>query len=155
MFFSEDQKTYALNKADPAALIYRDRNGQIYRLTAQQFKDQEDFIKWKHISDESYHGISNGEETYYKHKVSIGSGELISKSDDTEQEMEYRRSVLRLYHIAEEKLRKGLTQKQFRRFKMRTEDQLTEDEIARIENVGQPAISYSLSKAAERIKKLF
>jgi Putative helix-turn-helix protein, YlxM / p13 like. len=55
----------------------------------------------------------------------------------------------------EEKLRKGLTRKQFRRLKLHIEDQLTEDEIAKMENVGQSSVSYSLSKAEERIKKIF
>ena len=155
MFLSEDQKTYALNKADPGALVYKDRNGQINRLTARQFKDQEEFVRWKHISDESYHVIANGEETYYKHKVSLGDGEPQSISDEKDQEIEYRQSVLRRYRIVEKKLRKALTGKQFRRLKMRVEDQLTEDEIAKIENVGQPSISASLSQAAERIKKVF
>ena len=40
MFLSEDQKDYARNKADPEALVYRDRNSQTYRLTEFQFKNQ-------------------------------------------------------------------------------------------------------------------
>ena len=76
MFLSEDQKDYARNKADPEALVYRDRNSQIYRLTEFQFKNQEEFEKWKNISDESYHRISNGDSRYYKHKVCIGIEEL-------------------------------------------------------------------------------
>ena len=102
-----------------------------------------------------YHGISNGDECFYKHRVSIGSAEQEIKEEDFEQETEYRQSVLQRYHVVEEKLRKGLTRKQFRRFKMYVEDQLTEDEIAEIEKVGQSSVSYSLLKAEERIKKMF
>ncbi len=155
MFLSEDQKDYARNKADKTALVYKDRNGQINRLTVQQFKSKKEFLKWKRFSDESYHGISNGDECFYKHRVSIGSAEQEIKEKDFEQETEYRQSVLQRYHVVEEKLRKGLTRKQFRRFKMYVEDQLTEDEIAEIEKVGQSSVSYSLLKAEERIKKMF
>ena len=155
MFLSEDQKDYARNKADKTTLVYKDQNGQISRLTVRQFKSKKEFLKWKRISDESYHGISNGDECFYKHKVSIGSAEQECKEEDLEQEAEYRQSVLHRYRIVEEKLRKGLTRKQFRRLKLHIEDQLTEDEIAKIENVGQSSVSYSLSKAEERIKKIF
>ena len=62
MFLSEDQKDYARNKADKTALVYKDQNGQISRLTVRQFKSKKEFLKWKRISDESYHGISNGDE---------------------------------------------------------------------------------------------
>jgi len=154
MFLSEDQKDYARNITDPTAIVYKDRKGQINRLTVQQFKDKKEFKKWKDISDESYHTISKGDECFYKHKVSIGSAEHKSRAAALKQEMEYRKSVLHRYHITEDKLRKGLTKKQYRRFKMHVEDQLTEKEIARIENVGQPSVSDSLSKAEERIKKI-
>lgn len=155
MFLSEDQKDYARNKADPEALVYRDRNSQTYRLTEFQFKNQEEFEKWKSISDESYHRISNGDSRYYKHKVCIGIEELENEPMASEQDSEYRQFILRCYHSVVRKLCKGLTQKQFRRLKLYTEYQMTEKEIAELENIGQSSVSASLSKAERRIKKIF
>ena len=109
----------------------------------------------KNISDESYHRISNGDSRYYKHKVCIGMDELENEPMDSEQDSEYRQFILRCYHSVVRKLCKGLTQKQFRRLKLYTEYQMTEKEIAELENIGQSSVSASLSKAERRIKKIF
>ena len=45
---------YALNKKDPDAIVYMDTNEVIVRLTREDFASEEEFLKWKALSDEDY-----------------------------------------------------------------------------------------------------
>lgn len=49
------KSSYALNKKDPNAIVYIDANDVIIRLTREDFASEEEFLKWKMWSDESYH----------------------------------------------------------------------------------------------------
>lgn len=47
---------YALNKKDPNAIVYTDADGNLIRLTRDDFSNEEEFLRWKKISDMDYHG---------------------------------------------------------------------------------------------------
>ena len=49
------KSSYALNKKDPDAIVYMDANEVIVRLTCKDFASEEEFLKWKSLSDEDYH----------------------------------------------------------------------------------------------------
>ena len=49
------KSNYALNKKDPNAIVYMDANDTIIRLTCKDFVSEEEFLKWKTLSDEDYH----------------------------------------------------------------------------------------------------
>ena len=45
------KSSYALNKKDPNAIVYMDANEAITRLTCEDFASEEEFLKWKSLSD--------------------------------------------------------------------------------------------------------
>ena len=49
------KSSYALNKKDPNAIVYMDANEAIIRLTREDFASEEEFLKWKSLSDEVSH----------------------------------------------------------------------------------------------------
>lgn len=48
------KSSYALNKKDPNAIVYMDANEAIIRLTREDFASEEEFLKWKSLSDADY-----------------------------------------------------------------------------------------------------
>ena len=48
------KSSYALNKKDPNAIVYMDANEAIIRLTREDFASEEEFLKWKALSDADY-----------------------------------------------------------------------------------------------------
>lgn len=156
MFFPEDQNDYARNKSDSGAIVYKDQKGRLHLVTVSDFPGQQEFDRLKLESDEMYHEIFQGDRTYYDHKVSIGKQELESMSSvDIQTAMEHRKSVLQRYRIVEKKLRTILTKTQFRRYKMHVELRMTQEEIAKAENVCQSTVSETLSAAEKRIDRFF
>ncbi len=59
-----------------------------------------------------------------------------------------------LYLEVDRKLRKLLTNKEYRRLKMFYERDLTEKAIAKIKGTSQPAISFSLTGAIEKARNI-
>lgn len=57
----DNKSIYALNKKDPDAIVYRDADGYIRRLTRTDFSSEEEFLKWKAWSDENYHDAEKRE----------------------------------------------------------------------------------------------
>ena len=54
------KSSYALNKKDPNAIVYMDANEAIIRLTREDFASEEEFLKWKSLSDADYsHGTEH------------------------------------------------------------------------------------------------
>ena len=49
------KSSYALNKKDPNTIVYIDANDVIIRLTREDFASEEEFLKWKSLSDADYH----------------------------------------------------------------------------------------------------
>lgn len=45
------KSSYALDKKDPNAIVYMDANDTIIRLTSKDFASEEEFLKWKSLSD--------------------------------------------------------------------------------------------------------
>lgn len=55
------KSSYALNKKDPNAIVYMDANEAIIRLTREDFASEEEFLKWKSLSDADYEHYLMGE----------------------------------------------------------------------------------------------
>ena len=58
------KSSYALNKKDPDAIVYMDANEVIVRLTCKDFASEEEFLKWKSLSDEDYHASEKEAHVY-------------------------------------------------------------------------------------------
>lgn len=79
------KSSYALNKKDPNAIVYMDANEAIIRLTREDFASEEEFLKWKSLSDADYHASEKEDHVYlslrlrYKF-VGFGLDKISSKS---------------------------------------------------------------------------
>ena len=62
---------YALNKKDPNAIIYPDADGNLIRLTRDDFASEEEFLHWKKLSDADYHGEEKTDHLYYDSTLSL------------------------------------------------------------------------------------
>ena len=63
------KSSYALNKKDPNAIVYMDANEAIIRLTREDFASEEEFLKWKSLSDADYHASEKEDHVYANHTV--------------------------------------------------------------------------------------
>ena len=50
---------YALNKKDPNAIVFADTDGNLIRLTCDDFASEEEFLRWKVWSDSDLHITEN------------------------------------------------------------------------------------------------
>ena len=65
------KSSYALNKKDPNAIVYMDANEAIIRLTREDFASEEEFLKWKSLSDADYHASEKEDHVYANHSHSF------------------------------------------------------------------------------------
>ena len=148
---------YALNKKDPTAIVYVDADGNLIRLTRDDFASEEEFMRWKSWSDENFHAEDNSDVAEDKRKISL---------DDLSEEtlaVPALDVIIENHHIQAEKHRSSLelvmqikgmlTETQFRRLWMYYVKGMTEAEIAQKEGVGQRRISTSITDAEKKIKK--
>lgn len=150
---------YELNARDPNAIVYRDAYGKITRLTRTDFSSEEEFKKWKMISDADLHERHKGNLVEMQHTISIETvpSSMMPSSPSSEDllianfEAEYRREqVMKMM----DNLSEMLTKIQFRRLWMYIVDGLSQEEIAAIENVGQQRVSKSIQQALRVAKNI-
>lgn len=139
---------YALNKLEPDAIIYRDADGMIIRLTKEDFDSEEEFIRWKKWSDEDYHTEERQQHVEENHTVPLTSAMEASMECQTQEAMPDEK-------VVDEKslllmCRDQFTDKQFRRYWLYRIEKLTEKEIAAREGVSHQGVSKSL-QVAEKI----
>lgn len=150
---------YALNKKDPNAIVYSDADGNLIRLTRDDFASEEEFLRWKVWSDSNYHTEDKHDVSEDKHSVSLDSlseeslampaVDIVMEShfDRIEKQRQAADMVMRL--------KDRLTETQFRRLWMYCVDGKTEQEIAIAENVDQQRVSKSILAAKKKLKKFF
>ena len=142
------KSSYALNKKDPNAIVYMDANEAIIRLTREDFASEEEFLKWKSLSDADYHA-SEKEDHVSEEAASIPAADVCMEQAH-DRVAEIRRSTQKVTQI-----RKHLTDTQFRRMWMYFVDGMTIDEIGKVEGVSHQAISLNITAAIRKIKKYF
>lgn len=152
MYCTNYHDDYTRNKADKLAIVSVDANRKIYRTTADQLPIPKLFSLWKEWSDNDYRNTHLSNRYEHEHTVSLGNYEWTLTTDDVVQGEADRERRHNLYLKVDRKLKEILTKKQYHRFKMRVELDMSEDEIAAVEHVGQPSISECLANAIERIK---
>ena len=133
-------------------------NGEITRLTRENFDTEADFLKWKQWSDENYHLEERADHVHSNHSLSLDF--LLNKAPTSEAleillEQQKDRSD-REKHSTETVLliKVHLTETQFRRLWMYCVDGMTEREIAMLESVNQRRISESITTALKKIFKV-
>ncbi|MBR3585891.1 MAG: sigma-70 family RNA polymerase sigma factor [Oscillospiraceae bacterium] len=151
-----DRKSiYTLNKKDPEAIVYTDADRHIIRLTRADFDTEADFLKWKAWSDENYHDEEKGDHVEDNHTAPLDEKTGAADRPEVIIEQRFEKQAQERY-TAETVIRiKGqLTEKQFRRLWMYCVGGLTQQQIAKAENVGQQRISTSIMSAADKIRKI-
>lgn len=147
---------YALNKKDPNALVYTDADGNLIRLTRDDFASEEEFLYWKTWSDNDFHTEDKRDVAEDKHRVSLDSltAEILAvPAMDVVMERNHGRTESQRKAADRVIQLKGkLTEKQFRRLWMYHVDRKSEAEIAEIEGVAQQQISKSIKAAEKKIK---
>ena len=142
---------HTLNKADPDAIVYRDADGNLVRLTEADFASREEFAKWKAWSDENYAGIEKGDRQYNAHKRPLFDQDCPSPSVE---EVLFGAAERFQRESEEEKIisafLKQLTPIQERRFLMYYGQRMTLQEIALHEGVGFQRIAVSIEQCRKK-----
>lgn len=148
---------YALNKKDPNAIVYVDADGSLIRLTRDDFTSEEDFLKWKSLSDSDYHISEKEDHIYANHTLALDelSEETASTpAVDVCMEQGHDRTE-EICHSARRvaQIRNHLTDTQFRRVWMYFIGGMTIDEIGNAEGISHQNVSKSIVMAMKKIKK--
>ena len=153
------KSSYALNKKDPNAIVYMDANEAIIRLTREDFASEEEFLKWKSLSDADYHASEKEDHVYANHTLALDElSEEAASIPAADVCMEQAHDRAEAIHRSVRKvtqMRKHLTDTQFRRVWMYFVDGMTIDEIGKVEGVSHQAISLNITAAIRKIKKYF
>ena len=153
------KSSYALNKKDPNAIVYMDANEAIIRLTREDFASEEEFLKWKSLSDADYHASEKEDHVYANHTLALDElseeAASIPAADICMEQAHDRVAEIRRSTQKVTQIRKHLTDTQFRRMWMYFVDGMTIDEIGKVEGVSHQAISLNITAAIRKIKKYF
>ena len=137
------KSSYALNKKDPNAIVYMDANEAIIRLTREDFASEEEFLKWKSLSDADYHASEKEDHVYANHTLALDElseeAASIPAADICMEQAHDRVAEIRRSTQKVTQIRKHLTDTQFRRMWMYFVDGMTIDEIGKVEGVSHQA----------------
>ncbi len=142
---------YELNAKDPNAIVYQDAYGNITRLTRADFSSEEEFQKWKKISDDDLHKRHKGDLVEMKHTVPIETlpdSMIISTPSAEEQffsEIEKERRKEKIENLLSI-LSGTLSKAQIRRAWLYYVYELSEEEIATKEGVTRQAVGKTLAQ---------
>ena len=155
------KSSYALNKKDPNAIVYMDANEAIIRLTREDFASEEEFLKWKSLSDADYHASEKEDHVYANHTLALDElseeAASIPAADICMEQAHDRVAEIRRSTQKVTQIRKHLTDTQFRRMWMYFVDGMTIDEIGKVEGVSHQAIAgtnrpYLSHSGGEKVK---
>ncbi len=155
----ESNNIYVLNKKDKEAIVYRDSDGHIVRLTREVFHDDAEFRRWKEWSDEEYHDSEKEQHRDSNHTYSLeGLSDKALAVESVEelldrQQQEQEREVLR--RLLMTGFDTCLTATQRRRLWLYCVDGLTVRQIADAENVAFQNIAKAISAATKKLKRFF
>lgn len=147
---------YALNKKDPNAIVYTDTDGNLIRLTRDDFASEEEFLRWKKMSDADYHGEEKADHLYYDGTLSLeGLSEEAIATPSAEEgyiaEINLSERQL-LGKLLLEGMGNQLTELQRKRLWLYCVSGMTEQEIASSEGIAQQNVSKSIASAKKKIK---
>lgn len=150
---------YALNKLDPDAIVYKSVDGVHIRLTCADFASEDEFQRWKNLSDDDYEDMEKAGRGFYDNCVqldacvdALGAAPSVEDAMISAQECD-RQEQLRTEATATAvtQVKSCLTQKQYRRLWMHLVQKMSVEEIAVQEGVSLQAVYACLATAKERI----
>ena len=147
---------FALNKINKAAIVCPSVTGTPICLTREDFASEEEFIYWKSWSDDDYHkreinGWNDSRCLSFEAQrdTPVPSAEDVVLAPYIAAEQAERRRYLL------EQVRGRLTEKQYRRWWLHCIKKIPVIQIAQDEDVAEPSISESITRAREIISKIF
>ena len=148
---------YALNKLDKNAIVCPSATGVHIRLTCEDFASEEEFRRWKTLSDNDYKEIESAGRGCDDLCISLTAAwkaTSISAEDafllpllEAEQNKQ-QNAVL-------QQLKTMLTERQYHRMCLYYLDGRSEVEIASLEGVNQSSISRSISAGTKIVERFF
>lgn len=162
----DNKSDYAMNKDHPDTIVYASVTGFV-RLHREDFASDEEFQRWKVLSDSDYYKLENDGRDFYDNCVSLEVLLNVAASDcsaedkpiyvleDTVAEAEARAEHLRQCAELLEQVKRRLTRKQYRRLYLHCVENMSEAKIAELEGVGQQRISKSITAAKKIVEKFF
>ncbi len=151
----ESKSDYALNKLDPEAIVCKSVTGVHIRLTREDFSSEEEFRRWKKLSDGDYKDRESAGRGFYDYCVSLGeawnttgvSAEDVLLASLLKAEREEQRAALL------QQVKSILTETQYRRLQMYCVNNMTVEEIAASEHIAHQNVSKSIRAAWAKINK--
>ena len=124
---------YTMNQRDPDAIVYLDSDGNVIRLTREDFSSEEEFRRWKDWSDQQYQQEVRQEKGYWDRKVTIREfdqrQDAPTNSEALLLEREERMAQKRTALVVTRDIRRFLTANQYRRLWLYGAMRMTEEEI--------------------------
>ena len=152
------KSSYALNKKDPNAIVYMDANEAIIRLTREDFASEEEFLKWKSLSDADYHASEKEDHVYANHTLALDElseeAASIPAADICMEQAHDRVAEIRRSTQKVTQIRKHLTDTQFRRMWMYFVDGMTIDEIGKSKACRIRLFLSTLQQQSEKSKNI-
>lgn len=146
---------YALNKKDTTAIVYQDANGNLTRVTVDDFSSVKEFRKWKNWMNMKGHSEEKRNHIYRNHTVSLtGLEEVIPAVTSMDFSFDQVGANTRdaQEHILQiQQIKDILTKTQFKRIWMYHAEGKNTYEIAKIEGTCHQAISQSLRAAEKKL----
>ncbi|MBR2894051.1 MAG: hypothetical protein IKC03_00140 [Oscillospiraceae bacterium] len=153
----DKQSCYAVNKANPDAIVYPSADGHDIHITRENLTNEE-FLFWKNWSDTDYHETELHDRRIFDDHV-VALNEYLNVSSESLEDMliavfekaahdrKCSEQVAQLRHI--------LTEKQFRRVWKAYAERIPVAEIAVEENASENSIYVSLNAAKKKFLKNF
>lgn len=153
----DSKSSYALNKKDSDAIIYKDAYGSITRLTVSDFGSIKEFRKWKNWAKMKGYTEEKKEHIHRNHTVSMtGFEELLNSIPSSEENTDQQEhSDSNQQNSMLEQIKSVLTETQFRRLWMYEALGKSMEEIAVREGVSITAVFYSIQSAHKKSEKIF
>ena len=153
----DKQSCYAVNKANPDAIVYPSADGHDVHITRENLTNEE-FLFWKNWSDTDYHETELHDRRIFDDYV-VALNEYLNVSGESLEDM-----LIAVFEKAAydrkcseqvAQLRHVLTEKQFRRIWKVYAERIPVTEIAVEEGAGEHSIYAVLNAAKKKISKNF
>lgn len=154
----DSQSDYAINKRENDAIVYRDAFGNLTRVQRTDFTSDEEFRRFKELSDRIYHAEENTNHIETNNTVPLDglpqSSDLIDTTQVMVMERFHRKEMIYACDEVMKIIRTRLTEVERRRLMLWCSG-CTEEEIAEKEGIAQQNVSKAIQKAKAKIQSLF
>lgn len=154
-----DRKSrHAINKKEKDAILYADAYGNIFRITAEDFTNIDEFRKWKELLTEIDHLEEKADHIYRNHNVNLSLfSESMVKVPSKEERIiaiEEKKKYIQKTAALMTAIREAISTLQYRRLWMYYIDGYNTHQIAQLEGTSHQAVSKSMRTAQKIILQI-